>query len=155
MVRPIVFDGKRMGTVYIRSDVQELFDRVRNYLAILAGILIISLGAALLVSRMSQQVISKPIVTLAETAQAISRDQNYSVRATPIANRDEIAVLIDSFNKMLMKFRNGTRRCRRAKSNLECWRIPFRSWLGWLNPMGTSFGTTNAGMSTPEPRRSR
>ena len=34
---------------------------MRNYLAILAGILIISLGAGFLVSRMSQQVISKPI----------------------------------------------------------------------------------------------
>ena len=43
------------------------------------------------------------VQVLAETAQAISRDQNYSIRATPIGNRDEIAVLIDSFNKMLME----------------------------------------------------
>ena len=101
VVRPILFEGKLMGTVFIRSDVEELFDRLRNYLTILAAILIISLAAALLVSRMSQRVISAPIVALAKTAQTISRDQNYSVRAKPIHNRDEIAALIDSFNKML------------------------------------------------------
>ena len=101
LVRPILFDGKLMGNVYIRSDVQALFDRLRNYLTILAAILTISLAAALLVSRMSQRVISAPIMALAKTAQVISRDQNYSVRAPPIENRDEIAALIDSFNKML------------------------------------------------------
>lgn len=101
LVQPIVFSGKRVGTVYIRSDVQELFERLRSYLAILAAILIFSLAAALLVSRRSQRVISEPIGHLAETARTVSRDKNYGLRAAPAANRDEIAVLIGAFNEML------------------------------------------------------
>jgi PAS domain S-box-containing protein len=100
-VQPIIFDGKPVGAVYIRSDLQGLIDRVKNYLIILAVILVISLCAALLVSQMSQRVISQPIGRLAETARLVSRDRNYSLRAPPPANRDEIAVLIGAFNEML------------------------------------------------------
>lgn len=101
LVQPIVFDGKPVGTVYIRSDIQALLDRLKDYLAILTAILIISLAAAFLVSRTSQRIISKPITGLAETARIISRDQNYAVRAKPADNQDEIALLIHSFNEML------------------------------------------------------
>jgi PAS domain S-box-containing protein len=101
VVRSIVFDGKMIGTVYIRSDVQALIDRLKDYLIILAGILILSLVAALFVSRIPQQVISMPITELAETARMVSRDKNYGVRANPSGGSDEIALLIDAFNGML------------------------------------------------------
>jgi PAS domain S-box-containing protein len=87
--------------VYIRSDVQALIDRLKDYLIILAGILILSLVAALFVSRIPQQVISMPITELAETARMVSRDKNYGVRANPSGGSDEIALLIDAFNGML------------------------------------------------------
>lgn len=128
---------------------------MRNYLAILAGILIISLGAGFLVSRMSQQVISKPIVRLAETAQAISRDQNYSVRATPIANRDEIAVLIDSFNKMPMEIQKRDTALQQSEEQFRMLAdsVPQLAWMA--EPDGHIFWYDQRCMTTPEPRRSR
>lgn len=101
VVQKIVFDQKMVGTVYIRSDVQELVARLESYLAILAGILIASLAAALLVSRTARRAISGPLTGLAETARIVSRDKNYAVRATSTENHDEIDVLVDSFNEML------------------------------------------------------
>lgn len=135
VVRPIVFDGKPVSTVYIRSDIEELVGRLKNYLAILATILIISLGAALLVSRMSQQVISKPIVGLAQTAQAISRDQDYSVRAPPVANRDEVAVLIDSFNKMLTEIQKRETALQESEEQFRTLAdsVPQLAWMAEAN----------------------
>jgi len=101
VVRPIAFDNKTIGTVYIRSDLQALIDRLKDYLFILAAILILSLVAALFVSRIAQQVISVPITHLAETARIVSRDKNYGVRAVPSGSSDELSLLIDAFNGML------------------------------------------------------
>src|SRR5579863_39811 len=101
VVQKIVFDQKMVGTVYIRSDVQELVARLESYLAILAGILIASLAAALLVSRTARRAISGPLTGLAETARIVSRDKDYAVRAISTETRDEIDVLVDSFNEML------------------------------------------------------
>lgn len=106
VVQKIVFDQKMVGTVYIRSDVQELVARLESYLAILAGILIASLAAALLVSRTARRAISGPLTGLAETARIVSRDKNYAVRATSTENHDEIDVLVDSFNEMLAEIQN-------------------------------------------------
>jgi PAS domain S-box-containing protein len=101
LVQPIIFDQKLVGTVYIRSDVNELIDRFKSYLVIIVAILLISLGAAFIVSRVSQRAISGPIVMLANTARRVSRDKDYAARAGPIAGRDEISMLINSFNEML------------------------------------------------------
>jgi len=101
LVHGIVFDQKPVGTIYIQFDTQELTARFASYLTILALILMASLIAALMVSRMSRRVISEPIVRLAETALSVSRDRNYAVRAEPSGKHDEISVLVDSFNTML------------------------------------------------------
>lgn len=101
VVQPIIFDQKQVGTVYIRSDVNELTARFESYLLFIAAILILSLGAAFLVSRISQRAISRPIMMLANTARIVSSDKDYSARASPATGRDEISVLIDAFNKML------------------------------------------------------
>jgi PAS domain S-box-containing protein len=99
--QPIYLDNKVIGTVYIRSDVQELISRLESYLVVLAGIFVVSLGVALLVARAARKTISNPIIRLAETTRLVSRDKDFSVRAEPSHGRDEIAVLINSFNAML------------------------------------------------------
>lgn len=101
MVQPIVFNGKTVGAVYIRSTARELVARLESYLVILGAILIVSLAVALVVSRIAQRRVSEPLAQLAETARVVSREKNYSVRAPPSRQADEIALLIDSFNEML------------------------------------------------------
>ncbi|HKQ86974.1 MAG TPA: CHASE sensor domain-containing protein, partial [Candidatus Acidoferrales bacterium] len=101
LVRPIIFDGKNIGMVYIRSDLQGLISRAGTYAIILASILVLSLIAALLASRVWQRKITEPVIGLTETARIISRDRNYALRATPTSTEDEIAFLIGSFNEML------------------------------------------------------
>src|SRR6202049_2370835 len=101
VVRRIVFQGKPAGNVFIRSDLQEMSHRLKRYAGIAAMVLLASLVAALLVGSVFQRSVAEPIVHLAELAGIVSRDKDYSVRATSTGNRDEPDILIHAFNEML------------------------------------------------------
>jgi signal transduction histidine kinase len=101
LVRFIVFQGQPAGTVYIRSDMQGLYARFEGYAEIATIVLLLSLIAAFMISWPFQRTISKPIADLAETARIVSRDRNYSVRATTDGSRGELAILTEAFNEML------------------------------------------------------
>ena len=58
LVQPIIFQNKPVGTVYIRSDLQAIYARLKTYSLILLIILLASLVAALALSRILQRVIS-------------------------------------------------------------------------------------------------
>ena len=119
VVRTIVFEGKRTGTVYIRSDLREMSGRLKQYAGIAAIVLLASLIAALLVASIFQRAVAKPIVHLAEIARLVSRDRDYSVRATSTGNRDEPAILIQAFNEMLDQIQEREEALQKAHDELE------------------------------------
>lgn len=98
--QPIVLNNETIGEVYIKSDLQQLYSRLKWYGYIISGIMIISFFVTFLLSRILQRLISKPILLLAETMQRVSTDKEYSVRITEQSN-DEIGILISGFNNML------------------------------------------------------
>ena len=101
LAQTIEFQGKPVGIVYIRSDLDAVKDRLRSYAIILLGILGVSLIGALALSRLAQRAISQPILRLAEIAGTVSRDKNFKVRAPASGDHDEVAVLTKAFNEML------------------------------------------------------
>jgi signal transduction histidine kinase len=119
LVRSILFEGKPTGTVYIVSDMERLNARVRLYVGISFIVLAVSLLAALLVSPIFRRAIAEPIIQLAGIAGAVSRDKNYSVRAAPTGNRDELSVLIESFNNMLSQIQERDAALQKAHDELE------------------------------------
>jgi signal transduction histidine kinase/DNA-binding response OmpR family regulator len=119
LVRSIVFQGKPTGTVYIRSDLEELNRRLGRYAGIAGIVLLVSLMAALLVSSIFRRAVAKPIVDLAQIARIVSRDKNYSVRATPIHGQGEVTILIDAFNEMLAQIGESEGALRKAHDGLE------------------------------------
>ncbi len=119
LVRSIVMDGKAVGYVYIRSDLTEIDRRLRRYGAIALVVLLLSLGAALIVSALFRRSVALPIVQLAEVAQKVSQQKNYSVRATPSGDRDEVALLVEAFNNMLAQIESRDGELKQAHSELE------------------------------------
>jgi signal transduction histidine kinase len=119
LVRSIVFQGKPTGTIYIQSSMEGLYARLKLYAGISAIVLAVSLLVALLISPIVQREVARPIVQLAEIAQLISRDKNYSVRAEPSNTHDEISVLVDAFNSMLTQIQERDGALRRARDELE------------------------------------
>jgi signal transduction histidine kinase len=119
LVHSILIGDKLAGWVYLRSDLGERNSRLARYFAIVTGVLLISLLAALALSAIFQQAITRPIVALADTARIVSRDRNYSIRAPSTENRDEIAVLIDLFNEMLGQIQERDAALEAARGELE------------------------------------
>jgi PAS domain S-box-containing protein len=96
----IHLQGDLVGTVYLKSDMEEMSDRLRRYAAIILLFTLASTVVTYFLSSVLQRVISRPVFHLAETARTVSVDKNYSVRATKHGN-DELGQLIDGFNEML------------------------------------------------------
>jgi signal transduction histidine kinase len=119
LVRRIVFEGKTVGLVYIRADLREADQRLKRYAAIALIVLLVSMGVAMLVSRRFRRSVARPIIGLAETARLVSRDRNYSIRAAPTAEHDELAILIDAFNDMLRQIQERDSALQKAHDELE------------------------------------
>ena len=119
LVQSIIFQGRPTGFVYIQSDLQAMSDRLKSYTLIAAVVLLLSLIVALLVSKISQRVISEPVVQLAATVRIVSREKNYAIRAVASANRDEVSTLIESFNEMLGQIQQRDTALRNARDELD------------------------------------
>jgi len=117
--RQIVSDGAPVGTVRIRADLQAMYDRLRSYALIVAAVLVVSLAGALLVSRVSQRAISRPLAEVAAVARQVSQEKDYGVRAPTVGTGDELAVLVDSFNAMLAEIQLRDRSLQQAHAELE------------------------------------
>ena len=119
VVRKIIFEGKHASTVYIRSDLNEMNQRLERGAVIAAITLAGSLIAALLIASIFQRAVAEPIVHLAEIARIVSRGKNYSLRGTPTGNRDEPDILIHAFNNMLSEIQQRDEALRDAHRELE------------------------------------
>ena len=119
LVRAIDFQGKRIGTVAIVSDLSEVDDRLLRYAGIVTAVLLVSLLAAFAFSSIFQKATARPIAQLAETARIVSREKKYSIRAPVTTNADEIAVLIEAFNEMLGQIQERDTALQAARDELE------------------------------------
>ena len=98
--RPITLDGETIGTLYIRSDLEDLNARFRSYLLIVLAVLAGAATVALALTSWMQSLITAPIVHLAQVMRTVSERNDYTLRA--IAHgRDETGQLIEGFNGML------------------------------------------------------
>ena len=118
MFRHIDLKGERLGAIYIQSDLEELADRLRQYVSITVVVLLVSLLAGLALSSRLQRLVSEPILKLAATAKAVSSHKNYSVRALK-TGEDELGQLIDGFNEMLGQIQARDAALQTAHDQLE------------------------------------
>ena len=100
LFRPVILNGKRIGTFYLQTDLEGVYDRLRLFGGIGVVVLCGSLLVAFILSSRLQRPISGPILSLAQTARNIAERKDYSVRATPQGG-DETGLLTDAFNQML------------------------------------------------------
>ena len=119
LVREILSEGKPIGFAYLRADLGEMNQRLKRYALIALSVLLASLLVAMLVSNAFRESMAEPIIHLAETAKKVTRDRDYSIRVTPTAGQDELAVLIDSFNEMLKEIQQRDSALQKARDELE------------------------------------
>jgi signal transduction histidine kinase len=99
LFRRVVENGETIGTVYLRA-IYRPYERLRDYLTILVGVMVASLAAAALFSGWLQSAVTRPILEVARVARDVRDKRDYSLRARK-STEDEIGELVDSFNDML------------------------------------------------------
>ena len=118
LFRPIVRDNETLGTVYVLSDLNALYSRLDKYVLIAIAVFFASGLVALLLSSQLGRLISGPILSLVQTARAVTVEKNYSVRAVK-QSEDELGVLIDAFNEMLKQIQERDADLQKSHIELE------------------------------------
>lgn len=102
LTQAVFLEGKRTGTLYLRSNFQRLlFKMLKFYALLVLAIAISSISLAIFLSGRFQRFVAGPVLHLAATARIIGRENNYSVRATVTSHGDELGQLTQCFNEML------------------------------------------------------
>lgn len=99
LFHPVLQNNEQLGFVYLKAD-YELGNRIRDYLLILLGAIVVSFSVAILVSLWLQGSVTGPILSIKNVAQKIIQERDFMLRA-PKTTNDEIGLLADVFNTML------------------------------------------------------
>ena len=98
--RVLYSEEQLLGTVYIRANLDYVEQHMRRYVYMMLTALAVISVVSLLVALWLQQVITRSITHLAETAGRVANQQDYSLRAEKLGD-DEIGQTVEAFNQML------------------------------------------------------
>lgn len=115
---PISHENERISTVFLRIDLQVLYNRYGQYLLVFFAIMLFTLLLAYLISIPLQRLISKPILALSQATHDISMRKDYSLRLSKQSN-DEIGMLVSGFNEMLAEIERQNKDLIQAKEQAE------------------------------------
>ena len=97
---PIRLDGETIGTLHLRADLTQMYDIIDTYLVLAAFVVFLLIALAFVMASRIQKVVTEPVLGLLATMRAVSRDQDYTIRARKHAD-DELGQVSDGFNRML------------------------------------------------------
>ncbi len=92
VAQAITHDKALVGTIFLRAGMDDLRAQLFRCVAIVAVVLPLSLAAAMVFSLRLQRIISGPVLKLAQTAQQISAENDYSIRVAKQSN-DELGAV--------------------------------------------------------------
>ena len=116
--QPVAQDGRRLGTLYLKSGLQELDERVRIDAIVVLLAVLGSTVVAYALSTWLQRRIAHPVLELAAVARSVSDRKDYSVRSNAPGD-DEIGVLARAFDEMLSEIQSRDKEIRQLNSDLE------------------------------------
>ncbi len=118
IIKNIVLEDEVLGKIYIKANLNQMESKIENQLVLVIGIFSVILLISIPISVLLQRFISEPILSLAQTAQKVSKLTDYSLRAT-YDGKDELGVLYSGFNEMLTQIQNRDQTLEQYRSNLE------------------------------------
>jgi signal transduction histidine kinase/CheY-like chemotaxis protein/HAMP domain-containing protein len=116
--RPIVQDGERLGTVFLRSDLSRWYARLRRIALASVVLLILATQLSVLLATWLQRYISGPVLRLAEGMREVSSRRDYSIRVRHDTD-DEVGELVAGFNEMLARIQRRDSALQEAHDSLQ------------------------------------
>jgi signal transduction histidine kinase len=102
LYQPVVVDNRRLGTLYLQSDLGAMYQRFTLYGGMVLGVIAAASVVAFVLATRLQRFITQPLLALAHTAKTVSEEHNYALRAERFDD-DEMGQLTDAFNDMLAR----------------------------------------------------
>lgn len=115
---PVFMGGNKVGQIVLFSELNQWREGLSARLVTAAGLFLLSLLVVALVSSFLQQVVTTPVIKLANTARSITSTQNYNLRAAKTST-DEIGLLVDDFNDMVGEIQLRDEKLQQATEGLE------------------------------------
>jgi PAS domain S-box-containing protein len=103
--QPVVAEGREVGTLYVQTDLDGVYDRVLRDGVIGASVMLASFFIAFLVSRRVQGEISGPVQDLVTQARAALGGHRYEAPAPQRDRDDELGVLVGAFTGLVDQVR--------------------------------------------------
>jgi len=120
LARPIILNAEVIGTVVIESDLTVLWKQATTSGLVVAVVLLGTFGLSFILASRMQRTISAPLLRLTSATRAVTRDRIYDVRVPSEGEgENEIAELIDGFNKMLAEIHRRDVELDQHKDRLE------------------------------------
>jgi len=116
--RPVLEDGRALGTLYLKSDLRALAGRQRVFTLVVMLAVLGSIGVAFAMSSWLQRGIAGPVRTLADAARLVSESKDFAVRASVVSD-DELGLLARSFNEMLSEIQLRDAALRASEARLR------------------------------------
>ncbi len=104
--QPVAEGSRRLGVLFVESNLQAMYARMRLYGLIIVLVAGVSLPLAYLISRRLQHRLLQPILALADTTRAVSERNDYTVRANR-TGAYEFDLFTDTFNQMLTQIQRS------------------------------------------------
>lgn len=118
LLMPINLDNESVGQIFLTSHLGVLQSHIRTFVIITVTIGSVILLALVFLALRLQRIVSEPILQLSDTAEQITRDHDYSVRA-PVSGNDEIGKLGENFNEMIGTIEQQNLRILESRDSLE------------------------------------
>lgn len=115
---PVVTQGQRIGMVYLNADLGAFARWKRLFAGCVLGVLGLSFLLAYFLSHQLQHFISRPILYLVDKMEMVTKEEDFTVRATKQTN-DEVGILIDGFNNMLVHLQDRDQQLGKYRLHLE------------------------------------
>ena len=116
--KPVILNGETIGTIELLTDTRELSRSLKLYSMTVFFMMLVFSFISYILAALLQRFITKPITSLAQTMESVSRDNIYSVRV-PKQTNDELGVLISCFNEMLNQLEIRDAKLNKHREELE------------------------------------
>ncbi|KZN47317.1 sensor histidine kinase [Pseudoalteromonas luteoviolacea] len=118
LIIPVEYEGKIEGYVYVRGGLERLSQYINQKILVDIALTLFVLLLVLLVARAIQKRIANPIDSLSLLLQDVSKNHNYSARATK-SDIEEVNMLANNLNIMLARTQNQLARHQADKLEIK------------------------------------